>query len=77
MGQRTRSFSGACAAACVVAGTLAAAAAAGAPSIAAAPLISVGQQQVTAVAGIDYWRVRLRQGDRLTLQYGPQKETDG
>ena len=45
----------------------------GAPSIAAAPSIPLSQQQVNAVVGIDYWRVQLRAGDRLTVEYGPQK----
>src|SRR5262245_11361731 len=58
----------------VGAGLSEAADAGGAPTIAAAPLIAVGQAQVNAVAGIDYWRVRLREGDHLMLQYAPQKE---
>jgi hypothetical protein len=52
---------------------VAAAFAGGAPTIGAAPLIPLGQEQVHATVGIDYWRVNLREGDRLTLQYAPQK----
>jgi hypothetical protein len=71
---RVRAFGGACGALFAFASVTVGAAAGGAPSISAAPLISVGQQQINAVAGIDYWHVKLLQGDRLTLEYGPQKE---
>src|SRR4051794_11821631 len=55
-------------------GAVAAAAfAGGAPTIAAAPLIPVGQEQVNTVTSIDYWRVKLAQADRLTLAFAPQK----
>jgi hypothetical protein len=54
----------------------AAGAAAGGPSVAAAPLLSSGREQVNAVAGVDYWRVKLRERDRLTIEYGPQKANE-
>src|SRR5919106_1288444 len=49
----------------------------GAPTIAAAPRIPLGQLQVTATAGVDYWRVPLGVGDRLTLRFGPPPQKSG
>lgn len=60
-------------AATAVAVGVTAAFAGGAPTIAAAPLIPLGQEQVHAAVGIDYWRVNVRDSDRVTLQYAPQK----
>ena len=44
----------------------------GGSSIASAPTIPLGQQQVNAVNAIDFWRVPLKGGDQLTLRYGGQ-----
>jgi len=73
MGSSLRVFAGAWAGVVALGAVAAAAFAGGAPTIAGAPLIPVGQEQVNALTGIDYWRVKLRQGDRLTVTYGPQK----
>jgi hypothetical protein len=64
-------------------GAAAPAPAGGAPSIAAAPLIPVGPAyfepvtEVNAVKGIDYWRMKLRKGDLLTLDYAPRSNSAG
>lgn len=47
--------------------------ASGGRTIADAPQILVGQQQVSALNGIDFYRVALRAGDQLTVRYGPQQ----
>jgi hypothetical protein len=45
----------------------------GGGTIAAAPTIVFGQQQMNTLNGIDFWRIPLKEGDRLTLRFGPQK----
>lgn len=44
-------------------------AAAGGRTIALAPTIPLGQEQLNTLNGIDFWRVPLEEGDRLTLRY--------
>ena len=39
-------------------------------------MIPLGQEQVHAAVGIDFWRVNVRDGDRLTLKYAPQKKNN-
>ncbi len=46
----------------------------GGRTIAEAPQVALGQQQLNSVNGIDFYRVALRGGDQLTLQYGPQHQ---
>jgi hypothetical protein len=53
--------------------TLVAAATGGAPNIASAPELPLGQWVKNTRAGIDFWRVKLNTGDRLTLDYAPQQ----
>ena len=74
MGSRKSVLAAASAAVVALAFGLTAALAGGAPTIAAAPSIPLAQEQVHAAVGIDFWRVNLREGDRLTLQYAPQKQ---
>ena len=76
MGSRKPVLAAVSAAIVALAFGLTAAFAGGAPTIAAAPLIPLGQEQVHAAVGIDFWRVSLREGDRLTLQYAPQKQNN-
>jgi hypothetical protein len=46
----------------------------GGRTIAEAPQIALGQQQLNSLNGIDFYRVALRTGDHLTLRYGPQHQ---
>jgi hypothetical protein len=46
----------------------------GGTTIAEAPQIALGQEQLNSVNGIDFYRVALRSGDQLTLRYGPQHQ---
>lgn len=54
-------------------GSVAVAAGGGGRTIADAPQIPLGQQQLNSLNGIDFYRVTLRQGDQLTVRYGPQQ----
>jgi hypothetical protein len=47
---------------------------AGGRTIATAPTMPLGQQQLNTLSGIDYWRLPLKEGDRLTIDYGPQQQ---
>jgi hypothetical protein len=58
------------AAAACVAG--AAALAGGGSTIASAPTIPLGEEQLNSLRGIDFWRIPLQENDRLTVRYGPQ-----
>jgi hypothetical protein len=58
----------------VAAASPTAAAAGGGRTIAEAPQIALGQQQLNSLNGIDFYRVALRSGDQLTLRYGPQQQ---
>src|SRR4051794_21638757 len=49
----------------------------GGRTIASAPTIPLGEEQLNSVNGIDFWRLPVQEGDRLTLRYGPQKQSDG
>ena len=60
----------------VAAASPTAAAARGGRTIAEAPQIALGQQQLNSLNGIDFYRVALRSGDQLTLRYGPQQQFD-
>jgi hypothetical protein len=51
--------------------------AAGGRSIASAPTMQLGQEQRNAVNGIEYWRVPLKVGDRLTIRFGAQPGASG
>jgi hypothetical protein len=43
----------------------------GGRTIAAAPTIALGEEQVNSVSGIDFWRISVRDNDRMTLRFGP------
>jgi hypothetical protein len=45
----------------------------GGRTIATAPTMPVGQQQLNTLDGIDFWRIPLKNGDRLMLDFGPQQ----
>ena len=47
--------------------------ASGGRTIADAPQIAFGQQQLNSLNGIDFYRVALRTGDELKVRYGPQQ----
>ena len=61
-----------CAAIAVALAITATAIAGGGNSIATAPTLPSGQDQVNALNAIDFWRVPLKAGDQLTLRYGGQ-----
>jgi hypothetical protein len=44
----------------------------GGRTIALAPTIPLGEEQLNSLRGIDFWRIPLQENDRLTLRYGPQ-----
>jgi hypothetical protein len=48
------------------------AAAGGGRTIATAPTIPLGEEQLNSLSGIDFWRIPLQEGDRVTLRYGNQ-----
>jgi hypothetical protein len=46
--------------------------AAGGRTIASAPPLPLGQQQLNSLDGIDFWKLHLSLGDRTTIRFGPQ-----
>jgi hypothetical protein len=74
MGSRTAGVRAAvCAVLFVITLCVGSAIGAGGRTIATAPTIQFGQQQLNTLNGIDYWRIPLKEGDRLTVDYGPQQ----
>src|SRR5215210_6037171 len=60
--------------ACAAAVAVSVALGGGGRTMASAPMIPFGQEQLNTLNGIDFWRVPLREGDRLTLIFGPQQQ---
>jgi hypothetical protein len=73
MGSRAAAFVATAAAVALLTGS---AIGAGGRTIATAPTMPFGQQQLNTLSGIDYWRLPLKEGDRLTIDYGPQQKFD-
>jgi len=49
----------------------------GGRTLESAPTILLGEEQLNSVSGIDFWRIALKDNDRLTLHYGGQSNGSG